>query len=165
MSARNEGGGGTNDVSVIGRASYAARGHVRMRVQTRIDKMAASSEVDVDAAIRAVIEKIEPVTGITALKAEQYTALKALLEGRDVFGVLPTGYGKSLASPAGLERNGSRRIDHPGCISPPCPNRGPEKRSSKTWTQNLAARSQQRHRRPNRPWVARLWKSRIMALR
>ena len=34
--------------------------------------------------------------GYNELKVEQHKALKAFIEGRDVFVALPTGYGKSL---------------------------------------------------------------------
>ena len=35
-------------------------------------------------------------TSITAIKQEQESALVEFLEGKDVFAVLPTGFGKSL---------------------------------------------------------------------
>ena len=46
--------------------------------------------------IDVAIEKTQAKTGITTLKAEQYSALKAFVGGRDVLGVLPTGFGKSF---------------------------------------------------------------------
>ena len=47
----------------------------------------------IDAAIQAVVDRL-PVK--ITLRAEQHTALKAFIEKRDVFCVLPTGFGKSL---------------------------------------------------------------------
>ena len=46
-----------------------------------------------ETAVATVLSKID---GITALKEEQLTALEGVLEGKDVFALLPTGYGKSL---------------------------------------------------------------------
>ena len=46
-----------------------------------------------DAAIASVVSDLE---NISSLKEEQTTALKAFLNKKDVFAVLPTGYGKSL---------------------------------------------------------------------
>ena len=54
--------------------------------------MAAATE-DIDSAIESVLQKLK--VKIT-LKPEQHLALKSFLQKRDVFGVLPTGYGKSL---------------------------------------------------------------------
>ena len=44
-----------------------------------------------DVAIEKVLRNTQTATGISALKPEQYTALKAFLGGDDVLGVLPTG--------------------------------------------------------------------------
>ena len=47
----------------------------------------------VDSAITSVISNLD---SILSLKVEQRTALKAFLCGKDVFALLPTGFGKSL---------------------------------------------------------------------
>ncbi|ROK23451.1 ATP-dependent DNA helicase Q-like 3 [Anabarilius grahami] len=47
----------------------------------------------VDSAIASVIEDIDSAF---ILKEEQRTAIKAFVDGKDVFAVLPTGFGKSL---------------------------------------------------------------------
>ncbi|ROL28095.1 ATP-dependent DNA helicase Q-like 3 [Anabarilius grahami] len=47
----------------------------------------------VDSAIASVIEDIDSAL---ILKEEQRTAIKAFVDGKDVFAVLPTGFGKSL---------------------------------------------------------------------
>ena len=70
--------------------------------------MAASSE-RVDESIKTVLKKIP---SITSLKSEQLNALKAFLQGRDVFGFLPTGFGKSLIyqlAPLVLEEMGQEK--------------------------------------------------------
>ena len=54
--------------------------------------MAAPKEVSV-AAIASVISEL---VSISSLKEEQRTALKAFLDGKNVFALLPTGFGKSL---------------------------------------------------------------------
>ena len=46
---------------------------------------------DTEAAIRFSLEKL----GYSELKAEQERVVKAFLSGKDVFGALPTVYGKS----------------------------------------------------------------------
>ena len=55
--------------------------------------MATAATDCVDAAIEAVLNRL---TARITLKSEQRVALKAFVEKRDVFCVLPTGYGKSL---------------------------------------------------------------------
>ncbi|XP_076146136.1 putative ATP-dependent DNA helicase Q1 [Alosa pseudoharengus] len=56
--------------------------------------MAAAGELRcVDSAIRSVLEDIDSKL---ILKEEQRNAIKAFVEKKDVFGVLPTGFGKSL---------------------------------------------------------------------
>ena len=57
--------------------------------------MAASTNEtsSIDTAITKVISQLE---NISALKDEQRTALEAFLSGKDVFALLPTGFGKSL---------------------------------------------------------------------
>ena len=52
----------------------------------------ATEEVSVTA-IASVISELE---SISSLKEEQRTALKAFLDEKDVFALLPTGFGKSL---------------------------------------------------------------------
>ena len=47
----------------------------------------------IDAAITLVISQLD---NISSLKEEQSLALKAFLRGKAVFGLLPTGFGKSL---------------------------------------------------------------------
>ena len=48
-------------------------------------------------AISEVLTKFQAVSGVSfKLKKEQESAVKSLLLNRDVFAVLPTGYGKSL---------------------------------------------------------------------
>ena len=47
----------------------------------------------IDTAITKVISQLE---NISSLKDEQRTALEAFLSGKDVFALLPTGFGKSL---------------------------------------------------------------------
>ena len=49
--------------------------------------------LSVDTAITKVISRLE---NISSLKGEQRTALEAFLSGKDVFAILPTGFGKSL---------------------------------------------------------------------
>ena len=55
-----------------------------------------ATDQNINVAIDKVLLKTHAKTGITALKAEQCAALKAFLCGRDVLGVLPTGFGKSF---------------------------------------------------------------------
>ncbi|KAI8484803.1 hypothetical protein Bbelb_374000 [Branchiostoma belcheri] len=50
-------------------------------------------EVDVDLAITSVLDDLD---GISSLKNEQKDALNNFVRGKDVLGVLPTGFGKSL---------------------------------------------------------------------
>ena len=47
---------------------------------------------DIEAAIQFSLEKL----GYSELKAEQERVMKEFLSGKDVFGALPTCYGKSL---------------------------------------------------------------------
>ena len=47
---------------------------------------------DIEVAIQFSLEKL----GYSELKAEQESVMKEFLSGKDVFGALPTGYGKSL---------------------------------------------------------------------
>ena len=47
---------------------------------------------DIEAVIQFSLEKL----GYSELKAEQERVVKEFLSGKDVFGALPTGYGKSL---------------------------------------------------------------------
>ena len=51
-----------------------------------------ATDLNINVAIDNVLFKTHAKTGITALKAEQHAALKAFLSGRDVLGVLPTGF-------------------------------------------------------------------------
>ena len=53
----------------------------------------SASRDPVDAAIEAVLKRLKVTI---ALKSEQQIALKAFIKKRDVFCVLPTGFGKSL---------------------------------------------------------------------
>ena len=55
--------------------------------------MAELSNSGVKTAIREVLNEIP---SITELQQEQESALVEFLEGKDVFAVLPTGFGKSL---------------------------------------------------------------------
>ena len=59
--------------------------------------MAAASEFEAsfDLALAATLKDLNIHF---SLRDEQITALKCFLEKRDVFGVLPTGYGKSLTT-------------------------------------------------------------------
>ena len=52
------------------------------------------STVDVEAACHTVIRSL----GYSALKPEQLRVIKSFVLGKDVFAVLPTGFGKSLAT-------------------------------------------------------------------
>ncbi len=54
--------------------------------------MAAAKEVSLHAAIAAVLSELD---NTSSLKEEQRMALKALLDGKDVFVLLPTGFVKS----------------------------------------------------------------------
>ena len=54
--------------------------------------MAASMD-EMSVAIAQVLSELE---SIHSLKEEQKTALEAFLGGKDVFALLPTGFGKSL---------------------------------------------------------------------
>ncbi|MGL5156719.1 MAG: hypothetical protein ACRC9H_17650 [Aeromonas veronii] len=55
--------------------------------------MTAAGEVRcLDSAITSVIKEIDSAL---ILKDEQRTAIKAFVDGKDVFAVLPTGFGKS----------------------------------------------------------------------
>ena len=74
-----------------------------------------ATDVNIDVAIENVLLKTHSLTGITALKAEQHAALKALLSGRDVLGVLPTGFGKSFIYQLASQQR--RRLD----VAPPPP--------------------------------------------
>lgn len=56
--------------------------------------MTAAGEVRcLDSAITSAIKEIDSAL---ILKDEQRTAIKAFVDGKDVFAVLPTGFGKSL---------------------------------------------------------------------
>ena len=56
--------------------------------------MAAAGELRcVDSAIKSVLEDIDSAF---ILKEEQRNAIKAFVDRKDVFAVLPTGFGKSL---------------------------------------------------------------------
>ena len=57
--------------------------------------MATATETNIDAAIDAVLSRFKVKI---ALKSEQHLALKAFIQKRDVFCVLPTGFGKSLSN-------------------------------------------------------------------
>ena len=57
--------------------------------------------------------------GYSSLKEEQLKVVTAFLEGRDIFAVLPTGYGKSLCFgclPLALDRQNSTRGSMPASI-------------------------------------------------
>ena len=45
---------------------------------------------------KEAIDKAREMIGLTDLKVKQKEAIRAFLEGRDVFVSLPTGYGKSI---------------------------------------------------------------------
>ena len=63
--------------------------------------MTAAGEVRcLDSAITSVIKDIDSAL---ILKDEQRTAIKAFVDGKDVFAVLPTGFGKSLIYQAGSD--------------------------------------------------------------
>ena len=49
-----------------------------------------------DSAIESVATKVVQGLGYEAMKHEQLQIVTGVLRGRDVFGVLPTGYGKTL---------------------------------------------------------------------
>ena len=69
---------------------------------------AASCE-SVELAIQTVVNN---TPGLISLKPEQQQALSSFLQGRDVFGYLPTGFGKSLIyqlAPLVLEQMGRER--------------------------------------------------------
>ena len=52
---------------------------------------------ELDDCISEVLKKFQLVSGLQfKLRQEQVIAVKTLLSNRDVFAVLPTGYGKSL---------------------------------------------------------------------
>ena len=62
--------------------------------QFSLKNMAASAdETSVSVAIEQVLSELQ---SISSLKEEQNTALEAFLRGKDVFALLPTGFGKSL---------------------------------------------------------------------
>ena len=78
------------------------------------ERKMATTDTNIDDAIQTALMKIQTLSGIAALKAEQYSALKAFIGGDDVLGVLPTGFGKSFIyqlAPLVLEAMGS-----PGAI-------------------------------------------------
>lgn len=54
--------------------------------------MGAPKEVSV-AAVASVISELE---SLSSLKEEQITTLKAFLDGKDIFSLFPTGFGKTL---------------------------------------------------------------------
>lgn len=54
---------------------------------------AGTKEIIMDAAVASVLSELG---GIFILKGEQRTALKAFLNGKDVFASLPTGFSKSF---------------------------------------------------------------------
>ena len=59
--------------------------------------MAASNAVclsDID--VETVATKVQQDLGYESLKPEQLQIVTGVLRGRDVFGVLPTGFGKTL---------------------------------------------------------------------
>ena len=61
--------------------------------QFSLKNMAASAdETSVSVAIEQVLSELQ---SISSLKEEQNTALEAFLRGKDVFALLPTGFGKS----------------------------------------------------------------------
>ena len=76
----------------------------------------------VDSAIASVIEDIDRAL---ILKKEQRTAIKAFVDGKDVFAVLPTGFGKSLiyqlapmvAKKSSVDNYASLNIRHLLCSS------------------------------------------------
>ncbi len=55
--------------------------------------MAAADMTSINAAISSAVSQLE---NISSLKGEQRTTLKAFLDGKDVFALLPTDFGKSL---------------------------------------------------------------------
>lgn len=66
----------------------AAIGNHRKRV-----RLVAAKEISVDAAVAAVSTKFD---GLFTLKEAQRMALKAFLSEKDVFALLPNGFGKSV---------------------------------------------------------------------
>ena len=66
-------------------------------------KIAALVEGSIDEVLSKVISDIQLATDhCIQLKEEQDKAVRDLLKGKDVFAVLPTGYGKSLTYQASL---------------------------------------------------------------
>lgn len=62
-------------------------------IQTTMAARSEESCVDIDSAISTVLSNL---SHIHSLKDEQRTVLKAFIGGKDVFALLPTGFGKSL---------------------------------------------------------------------
>ncbi|XP_066282740.1 uncharacterized protein [Branchiostoma lanceolatum] len=54
------------------------------------------AELDAEAVDSAITSVLDDIDGISSLKSEQRDALNNFVRGKDVFGVLPTGFGKSL---------------------------------------------------------------------
>ena len=67
----------------------------RFRIKNN-DVVCSFSPTNMDAALSSVLSDLE---NISSLKEEQTVALKAFLSKKDVFAVLPTGFGKSVAAP------------------------------------------------------------------
>jgi len=58
----------------------------------RVREMAKFSQVDIESACQVAATSL----GYSALKEHQLRVVASFVRGNDVFGVLPTGYGKSL---------------------------------------------------------------------
>jgi ATP-dependent DNA helicase RecQ len=55
----------------------------------------ADEEMEFESVVHAALQTLENCS-VDTLKSEQMEAITHILRGRDVFGVLPTGYGKSM---------------------------------------------------------------------
>ena len=60
-------------------------------------------EKDEDTRIKSAVDKAAGLLGYSEVKELQWNVIFEVIKGRDVFAVLPTGYGKSLCLPLAFD--------------------------------------------------------------